>query len=38
VAGLPRVVPRHPAADDDDAPPPQTSGVRPPAPVAPRQN
>ena len=38
VAGLPRVVPRHPAADDDDTPAPQTSGVRPPAPVAPRQN
>src|SRR6202521_1556251 len=30
VAGLPRVVPRHPA--DDAPPPPQTSGVRPPAP------
>jgi hypothetical protein len=40
VAGLPRVVPRRPAADDDgDAPPPpQTSGVRPAAPVGARQN
>ena len=38
VAGLPRVVPRHPAADDDDPPVPQTSGVRPPSPVTPRQN
>jgi hypothetical protein len=38
VAGLPRVVPRHPAADDDETPAPQTSGVRPPTPVGPRQN
>jgi hypothetical protein len=40
VAGLPRVVPRRPAADDngDTPPPPQTSGVRPAAPVGPRQN
>ncbi len=40
VAGLPRVVPRRAAPDDDgDAPPPpQTSGVRPAAPVGPRQN
>lgn len=44
VAGLPRVVPRHPAADDDDAPPPppvarpSTPAARPSTPAAPRQN